>query len=225
MTDCYQPAERKFQLTRGCVQVALDCRQPIGIVTKNALVTRDIDLLARMAEQSLIHVFVSITTLDAALARDMEPRTSTPVARLRTIEKLTAAGIPTGVMTAPVIPGLNDSEVPEVLKQARQAGAAAAGFVLLRLPLTVQPVFEQWLRRTRADSAERVLSRVRSTRDGNHNQSQFGKRMVGSGEIAEQIRTMFTVFCKQLGLANKLPERDFSRFRPPSDPNGQQLLF
>ena len=162
VTDCYQPAEREFKLTRGCLEVAVECRQPIGIVTKNALVTRDLDLLRELAAHHAVRVCVSITTLDAKLARAMEPRTSSPAARLRTIRELADAGIPTQLMLAPVIPGLNDSEIPAILKAARDAGADAAGYVLLKLPTSVREVFLDWLERTYPDRAARRSSHTRN---------------------------------------------------------------
>ncbi|MEZ6135743.1 MAG: PA0069 family radical SAM protein [Pirellulaceae bacterium] len=225
VTDCYQPAERKFQLTRSCLQVALECKQPVNIVTKNALIVRDLDILEEMAKHDLVHVFVSITTLQPLLARDMEPRTSIPAARLRALETLAHAEIPTGILVAPVIPGLNDSEIPAILQAAKSAGARAAGYVLLRLPLTVLPVFEEWVQRTRPTQAEKILGRVRATRDGKLNDSQFGQRMVGTGQIALQIRNMFKLFRQQVGLVSKLPEHNCDDFRPPSSPSGQQMLF
>ncbi|MEZ6061022.1 MAG: PA0069 family radical SAM protein [Planctomycetaceae bacterium] len=164
VTDCYQPAEREFQLTRQCLEVALECRQPVSIITKNALVLRDLDLLQPLAADQLVQVFLSVTTLDPELARDMEPRTSIPAARLRAVRMLTDAGIPTGVMTAPIIPGLNDSEIPRILEAAKAAGAITAGYILLRLPLTVEPVFIEWLQRTQNRHAEKVLGRIRDTR-------------------------------------------------------------
>ncbi|MDA1052191.1 MAG: PA0069 family radical SAM protein [Planctomycetota bacterium] len=225
VTDCFQPAERRFKLTRRCLEVALECRQPISIVTKNALVLRDLDILQRLAADNLAHVFLSITTLDAQLARDMEPRTSIPSARLRAIETLTDAGIPVGVMVAPIIPGLNDSEVPGILEAAKTAGAMTAGFVLLRLPLTVEPVFKEWLERTQPLKAERVLGRIRETRGGKLNSSAWGERMVGSGEIAEQIKQMFRLFKRKHGLDSKLPPHDCSLFVPPVPKSGQMRLF
>jgi DNA repair photolyase len=176
VTDCYQPAERQFRLTRQCLEVAVECRQPIGMITKNALVLRDLDLLQDLAADRLVHVFVSLTTLDPALARGMEPRTSIPAARLRAIERLANAGVPVGVMTAPVIPGLNETEVPELLAAAKSAGATAAGYTLLRLPLTVEPVFVEWLQRTQPGKADKVLQRIRQTRDGQLSSSQFKER-------------------------------------------------
>ncbi len=225
VTDCYQPAERHFQLTRGCLQVALEARQPIGIVTKNALIERDLDLLSEMASLNLVHVFFSITTLDASLARVMEPRTSIPAARLRAIESLAGANVPVGVMVAPIIPGLNDDEVPAILKASKAAGAGTAGHVMLRLPLTVAPVFQEWLQRTQPLKADRVLGRVRQIRDGKINQSEFKQRMTGTGQIADQIRSMFEIFKRKYELDQRLPEFDCSQFRRPSCGAKQGWLF
>ncbi|MBL8889412.1 MAG: PA0069 family radical SAM protein [Planctomycetaceae bacterium] len=225
VTDCYQPAERKFRITRECLEVAVECRQPVGIITKNALVVRDLDLLTELARDQLVHVFVSLTTLDSDLARLLEPRTSTPAARLRAIESLATANVPVGVMTAPMIPGLNDSELPQLLTAARESGAMAAGYTLVRLPLTVAPVFEEWLRRTQPLRAEKVLMRIRETRDGALNSSRFGQRMKGRGLIAEQIQQMFRLFRDRLGLAERLPDYNRTAFRPPRAANGQLWLF
>lgn len=224
VTDCYQPAERHFRLTRACLEVALACRQPVGIVTKNALVLRDLDLLQPMAAQRLVHVYLSLTTLDAGLARSMEPRTSTPAARLRAMRELTAAQIPVGVMVAPVIPGLNDREIPALLAAAAEAGAQAAGYVLLRLPQTVQLVFLDWLERTLPDARERIVGHIRATRGGGMNDSEFGRRMRGAGPIAEQIGQLFRTFVRRHGLTRGLPECDSSRFQPPGL-TGQLRLF
>ncbi|MCH7688520.1 MAG: PA0069 family radical SAM protein [Planctomycetes bacterium] len=225
ITDCYQPAERRFQLTRRCLEVACEARQPIGIVTKNALVTRDLDILSKMAAENTVHVFLSITTLDETLARSMEPRTSSPAARLRTIQQLREAGIPVGVMAAPIIPGLNDSEIPNILEAAREAGAQSAGYILLRLPLTVRPVFLEWLERTQPTKADRVESLVRSTRGGELNDPNFISRMRGSGQIAEQIRQTFKVFSRRYELNASLPPFETSHFRPPQPTSGQLRLF
>ncbi|MGD9720611.1 MAG: PA0069 family radical SAM protein [Pirellulales bacterium] len=225
VTDCYQPAEREFRLTRGCLEVMLEARQPVGIVTKNALVTRDLDVLARLAAESLVHVFVSVTTLDAELARTMEPRTATPQARLRAIRELASAGVPVGAMVAPIIPGLNDREIPAILEAAQRAGARAAGYLLVRLPLAVRPIFEEWLTRNYPDKAERVFALIRGTRDGRMNNSQWGKRMSGSGPYAEQIGRTFQVFKKKLGIDGRLPKLDSSKFTPPQLARGQMRLF
>jgi DNA repair photolyase len=225
VTDCYQPAERKFELTLSCLQIAADCRQPVGVITKNALVLRDLDLLRQMSQHRLIHVAISVTTLSPQLARDMEPRTSTPVARLRAIQMLADAGVPVQLMVAPIIPGLNDSEIPAILQAGRQAGALVAGYQVLRLPLSVLPVFEQWLRRTQPLKAEAVLGKIRSTRDGQLSDSTFGRRMSGQGVYAQQIKSTFEVFRRKLGYHEQLPARDASQFCPPQPKSGQLMLF
>jgi DNA repair photolyase len=225
VTDCYQPAERQFRLTRGCLEVACEFHQPVSIITKNALVCRDLDLIQSLAAENLTQVNISVTTLDAELARTMEPRTSTPAARLQAIRTLTAAGVSVRVMVAPIIPGLNDSEVPEILAAAHAAGAQAAGYTLLRLPLAVAPVFQEWLERTQPTKRERVEGLVRQTRAGKLNGSEFGSRMRGTGEIAEQIGRLFRVFSKKYQLDRKLPALDVSKFEPPRPRSGQLRLF
>jgi DNA repair photolyase len=225
VTDCYQPAEREFRLTRQCLEVLLECHHPLGIVTKNALVVRDLDVLARLAAENLVRVFVSVTTLDSELARVMEPRTSIPSARLRAVRMLADAGVPVGVMVAPIIPGLNDSEIPAILSAARDAGALTANYTLLRLPLTVEPVFREWLERTQPQRVDRVLGRVRQTREGKLSSSEFGERMSGVGELAEQIGNLFRLFKEKYGLDRKLPPQDCSRFQPPVPRSGQLRLF
>ncbi|MCA9132541.1 MAG: PA0069 family radical SAM protein [Planctomycetales bacterium] len=225
VTDCYQPAERRFQLTRQCLNIAAEFRQPVSIVTKNALVVRDLDILQRLAQDHLLHVFLSITTLAPQLARDMEPRTSIPAARLRAVELLAQAGVPVGVMLAPLIPGLNDAEIPQILQAAKQAGARTANYILLRLPLTVEPVFREWLQRTQPRQAEKVLGRVQNTRGGKMSSSVWGERMRGRGAIADQIQALFRVLRKKQQLDQPLPPHDCTRFRPPPPQSGQMLLF
>ena len=225
VTDCYQPAEREFELTRGCLEVAAECRQPIGIITKNSLVTRDVDLLQQLAAHRAARVCVSITTLDAKLARAMEPRTSSPAARLRTIRELSDAGIPTQLMLAPVIPGLNDSEIPAILAAARDAGADGAGYVLLKLPTSVREVFLDWLQRTYPDRAGRVEALVRATRSGRLHDSQFGRRQRGAGNIADLIADTFALWRKRLRYPEKSEPLSRSAFRPPSPTTGQLRLF
>jgi DNA repair photolyase len=215
VTDCYQPAERQFRLTRGCLEVAAEAQQPMGIVTKNALVVRDLDILRDLAAAQLIRVCLSVTTLDSELGRSMEPRTSTPAARLRAIRELSEAGVPVQVLVAPVIPGLNESEIPAILKAAQEAGAKRAGYILLRLPLTVAPVFREWLERTQLSRLRRIEGRIRHTRGGKLNDFEFGTRMCGTGEIAKQIGAMFRLFAKRYGLDGTLPPYDCTRFRPP----------
>lgn len=225
VTDCYQPAEREFRLTRQCLEVAWEFRQPVGIITKNALVLRDLDILTKLASENLVHVYLSITTLDATLARVMEPRTSIPTARLRAVQLLAEAGVPVGVMTAPVIPGLNDAELPKLLEAAQQAGAAAANYILLRLPLTVEPVFREWLERTYPNQQEKIEGRLRAARSGELNSSVWGQRMRGSGELAEQIEQMFRVFRNKFGLASQLPTLNRDAFRIPPTAGHQLTLF
>ncbi|MDB5337935.1 MAG: Radical superfamily protein [Planctomycetaceae bacterium] len=225
VTDCYQPAERKYRLTRSCLEVALEFRQPVGVITKNALVVRDLDLLTTMATQRLIQVNISMTSLDHELTQTLEPRTSAPAAKLRAIRTLTAAGIPVRVLVSPIIPGLNDSSIPAVLEAAREAGAQAAGYILLRLPLTVLPVFQEWLERTHPTQRERIEHLIQNTRDGGMNSSQFGERMRGTGAIAEQIQQTFRLFRRKLGYADQLPPLDYSHFEPPRPKSGQLTLF
>jgi DNA repair photolyase len=226
VTDCYQPAEKEFRLTRACLEVALEARQPMTLITKNALVTRDLDVLSEMAARNLVRVALSVTSMRQELTRIMEPRTSAPQARIAAIKTLTAAGVPTFLMTAPIIPGLNDSEVPGILKAGSEAGAQGASYVLLRLPTTVREVFFEWLERQLPDQAEKVKNRVRATREGRDNSAEFGKRMRGTGLIADQIAQTFKVFAAKYGLDNsKLTPLDCSQFRPPKSASGQMSLF
>lgn len=224
VTDCYQPAERRFGLTRKCLEVAQEAHQPVEIVTKNSLVTRDIDILADMASRKLIRVAISITSLDQSLTKRMEPRTSTPAARLAAIRQLSEAGVPTTVMVAPVIPGLNASEIPQILKQAKESGATNASYVLLRLPHSVEPVFLEWLDRFYPLRKQKIVALQKETRGGKLNDSDFSQRMVGQGPIAEQIKQTFDVFKNRLELTAS-SELDCSQFRPPVSSNGQLYLF
>ncbi len=224
-TDCYQPVERQLRLTRGCLEVAREFGQPISLITKNALVSRDIDILADMARRNLARVAISLTSLDQSLIRLLEPRTSSPEARLRTIRELSAAGIPVTVMTAPIIPGLNDSEIPALLQAAREHGATYAGYVLLRLPLTVKPVFLQWLAQHLPSRQAKIEQLIEQTRGGSHNQSQFGQRMRGTGAIAEHLSNTFKVFALKNGLQRKPPPLDCSQFAVPATADQQLWLF
>lgn len=225
VTDCYQPAEREYRLTRKCLEVALEARQPVGIITKNALVTRDLDILSEMAKLNIVCVGLSINSLDADLTAAMEPRTSRPAARLRAVEQLREVGVPVNVMVAPIIPGLNDSEIPSVLEAARDAGAMSANYIVLRMPMNVKPIFLEWLERTQPLNKDRVLSRIRSTRDGKLSDAQYGSRMRGKGEMAEQIKQTFKVFAKKYRLDRKLPPMDFTQFRAPRASSGQMSMF
>ena len=219
VTDCYQPAEKQFRITRGCLEVLAEFRHPVGIVTKNHLVTRDIDLLSSLAKLESVAVYLSITTLDPELSRKMEPRTSSPRRRLEAVKMLADAGIPVGVLTAPVIPGLNDHEIPNILKAAAEAGARFAGFVSLRLPHGVAPMFEEWLGLHYPNHKEKVLSRIKSMRDGKLNDANFGSRMTGTGIWAEQIRAMFELGKKAAGIEWKMPRLEAKHFKRP----GEQL--
>lgn len=225
VSDCYQPAESDYQLTRECLEVAVEARQPVSIITKNALVLRDLDILQQLAKISACRVAISINSLDAHLTRTLEPRTSPPNARLRAIRELSQAGVPVHAMLAPIIPGLNDSEIPAVLKAVAEAGAATAGYILLRLPQTVETVFMEWLRSEFPSKASVVESRIRSTRDGALNSSMFGERMRGTGPIADQIAQTFKVFARKLHLDRRPPALETSHFQPPAESSGQKRLF
>jgi len=225
VTDPYQPCEREFRLSRGCLEVAAQAHQPMSLITKSALVLRDLDLLAPMAAAGLVHVNISVTTLNPALGRVMEPRASSPSARLRAVRELTESGVPVRVLVAPVVPGLTDSEIPAILSAAKEAGAKAAGYVLLRLPLAVAPVFLEWLGRHFPDRKDRVEGRIRAMRAGRLNDAEFGRRMSGTGEMADQIGKVFEVFVRRLGLDGGLPPYNCSQFHPPPDAAGQGRLF
>ncbi|MDX1962574.1 MAG: PA0069 family radical SAM protein [Pirellulales bacterium] len=225
VTDCYQPIERELQITRGMIMVLAEARQAFGTITKNALITRDLDLLAPLAAHRLYQANISITTLDADLCRVLEPRTSPPAKRLDAIRQLTAAGIPVRVMVAPIIPGLNDVEIPAILQAAAQAGARAASYVLLRLPFAVKDIFMEWLERYRPNLRERVEAYIRKTRGGELSSPNFGERMRGTGEYAGQIANTLAVFCCKYGLMGGLPEYDTSLFQPPLPASGQMRLF
>jgi len=223
ITDPYQPIERHLKLTRGCLHVLAEFRNPVSIITKNQLVTRDLDVLGELARYRAASVMLSITTLDDKLRRLLEPRASHPEHRLKAIQALSAAGIPVGVMVAPIIPGLNETEVPAIIKAAVQAGAQRAGYTHLRLPYGVAPLFEQWLEQHVPTKKDKVLNRVRDMRGGRLNENQFGKRMRGEGIFAEQIASLFKLACRQAGLANQTPALSTDAFRRPMGP--QLTLF
>ena len=214
-TDPYQPVERELKVTRQILRVLSDFNNPVGIVTKNHLVTRDIDILGDMARRNLAEVFLSVTTLDRDLARAMEPRASAPYRRLEAIRSLAEAGVPVGVMTAPMIPGLNDHEMESILEAAMDAGATRAGFTVLRLPLEIKDLFEEWLRTHRPDRAERVLSLIRQMRGGALYQAEFGLRMRGEGPIAQLLSARFSAAVKRLGLNRIRYRLDTLRFAVP----------
>jgi DNA repair photolyase len=216
VTDPYQPIERKLRITRRCLEVLVEARNPVSVITKNHLITRDIDLFMELAALDACSAHLSIPTLDPELARVLEPRASTPKRRLHAIETLAKAGVPVGVMVAPVIPGLTDHEIPHILERAVAAGASSAGWVMLRLPFGVKDVFEQWLRAHRPERAERVLARVRDTRDGKLYDAQFGTRGRGTGRYAEQVATLFRVSLRRAGLTPRHFELSAAAFRPPT---------
>lgn len=224
-TDPYQPVERDRGVMRACLEVLERFRHPVGIVTKGTLVARDADILGRMGRMGLARVGVSLATLDAGLARSMEPRVPSPANRLRVIERLAKAGCPVRVFVAPVIPGLTEHEMERILHAARDAGAEAASMAVLRLPQEVAAIFEEWLRAARPDAAERVLRAVRALHGGRLHDPEFGRRMRGQGPVAALIRQRFTLACRKLGLATRLDPLRCDLFRVPPRPGEQLSLF
>jgi DNA repair photolyase len=228
-TDCYQPIERKYRITRQILEVLAECEHPVTMVTKSALIERDLDLLAPMAAKSLVKVFVSIGTLDRTLARKLEPRAASPQRRIDIVKALNEKGVPCGVMVAALIPALNDKTLEEVLEAAAQAGAQEAAYVIMRLPNELKDLFKEWLAEHYPARAEHVISIVHQMRGGKDNDPRFGARMTGTGNFAELIEKRFDIACRRLGLnghgAGRRPaELDCSRFRRPS-PSGQIALF
>lgn len=224
VTDPFQPVERRLGLTRRCLSVLAECRNPVGIITKNFLVTRDIDVLSELARWNAASVCLSITTLDPALVKVMEPRTSRPERRLEAVRRLAEAGIPVSVNVAPVIPGLTDHEMPAILRKAAEAGARSAGFVPVRLPYAVSELFARWLEDHFPDRKDKVLNRIRDMRGGKLNNSDFGKRMRGEGNFIDQIRQTFQIHCHRLGLNKEHTGLTTEHFRRPSI-NGQLQMF
>ncbi|MDV2967071.1 PA0069 family radical SAM protein [Nitratireductor aquimarinus] len=223
-TDPYQPIEKKYRIMREILEVLEAHKHPVGIVTKSALVMRDMDILSRMAGQGLAKVALSVTTLDRKLARTMEPRAATPSRRLETMRALTEAGIPTSVMMGPVIPGLTDCEIERILESAATAGAREAGYIILRLPLEVSPIFKEWLLRHAPDRYRHVVSLIRSMRGGKDYDAQWGKRMKGAGPYAWQIGRRFEIAAKRLGLNQEKRRLRSDLFTPPT-PGGEQLML
>jgi DNA repair photolyase len=224
-TDPYQPIERSHGITRQILEVLSDCRHPVGIVTKSSLIARDADILGPMAEQRLARAYISITTLDRDLARRMEPRAPTPAKRLKAIEALSRAGVPVGVMFAPIIPGLNDHEMEDVLAAARDAGARTGSYVLLRLPLEIKDLFTEWLQAHYPDRAERVMTLVRDCRGGRAYDAEWGKRMKGSGPFADMVARRFAMACRRNGLDKRSWEMDTTLFRKPAADADQLALL
>ena len=224
-TDPYQPIEKDMRIMRQILEVLAEAKHPVGIVTKSALVLRDIDILSQMARDGLVRVAMSVATIDRKLARAMEPRASTPTKRLEAMRELSDAGIPTSVMLAPVIPGLNDFEIERILDSAHNAGAEQAGYVLLRLPQEVSPIFRDWLLRHYPDRYRHVMSLIRSMRGGKDYDAEFGKRMRGAGPYAWQISRRFDLTCKRLGLTKRLSSPRTDLFVKPEGENVQLSLL
>lgn len=223
-TDCYQPVERRLQLTRRCLEVFAEFRNPVGVITKSALVARDVDILGTLARHDAAHVAISITSLDPELARRMEPRAAQPAKRLEAIATLAAAGVPVMVMVAPVIPGLTDEEIPRILAAAAKAGARSAAWTLVRLAQPLDALFDEWLERNYPDRRARILGRIRQTRDGRLNDTTFGRRHRGLGAHAEQIAALFAVSARKLGLDRPMPPLSAAAFRRPPA-RGDQLTL
>ena len=200
-TDCYQPVERKLEITREALKICLEYKNPVSIITKSSLIQRDLDVLTDMAKQNLVSVMLSITSLDKEIIRKMEPRASTPEKRLNTIEILSQNNIPVGVNLAPIIPGLNDREIPEILKESSKHGALRAGYILLRLPLSVTELFISWLQKEFPNRSSKILNSIKQIRGGKLNESEFGKRFKGEGELAETIENLFDLSCRKFGLS------------------------
>ena len=222
-TDCYQPIERKMRITRKLLEICLDFRNPVGILTKNALVLRDLDILQELNKYNLVTVFSSITSLDEDLRKVLEPRTASYRSRLKVVETLSKAGVPTGIMNAPIIPGLNDSHMHDVLKASAEAGATSAGYTVVRLNGAIGGIFEDWLYKTYPDRADKVWNLISSCHKGDVQDSRFGTRMSGDGTFAELIKTQFKLYCKKFGLnqtQNKMSTEHFRRIR-----NSQLPLF
>ncbi|MBI2357973.1 MAG: PA0069 family radical SAM protein [Deltaproteobacteria bacterium] len=216
VTDCYQPVEKKLELTRRCLEVFRDFLNPVVVVTKNYLVTRDIDLLSEMARYRCAAVLVSLTTLDAKLSASMEPRASRPARRLAAIEALAKAGVPVGFLLAPMIPALTDAEAPAIVESAARAGARFGGCVPLRLPYGVKELFENWLQRNYPEKKEKILNRIRAIRGGRLNDPRFHARMKGEGIFAEQMAELFRLACKKAGITERHPPLSTDHFRRPS---------
>jgi DNA repair photolyase len=223
VTDCYQPVEKRLELTRQCLEILLQFRNPVAVVTKNFLVTRDIDILSELARYQCAAVFISMTTLDEKLSGLMEPRASRPARRLAAISALAEAGIPVGYLQAPMIPALTDSEAPAIAQAAAKAGARFAGYVVLRLPFAVKSLFENWLEQHYPERKTKILNRIRAIRGGRLNDPSFHSRMKGEGIYAEQMAELFHLACKKAGIHERSPHLSADHFRRPSGP--QLTLF
>ncbi len=215
-TDCYQPIERQLELTRRSLEIFLEFRNPVGIVTKNFLITRDVEVLAELARLNLVSVFFSVTSLNQDLTRKMEPRTSAPMKKLEAIESLSQKGIPVGVLVAPVIPGLTEEEIPSILKETSSRGAKWASIQMLRLPFAVEDLFVDWIRREYPDRETRIVSRLKQVREGKMSSYEFGERMRGTGETAKAIHQLFKASCRKYHLNEEELELSTDRFRRPA---------
>ncbi|MBB6111857.1 DNA repair photolyase [Mucilaginibacter lappiensis] len=213
-TDCYQPVERRLKITRRLLEVFFKYKNPVSIITKNNLILRDMDILTELASMNLVHVNVSITSLNEQLRQKLEPRTVTATGRLAVVQKLSEKGIPVRVMAAPIIPGLNSNEVPNIIKAAADRGALAAGFTIVRLNGSIAEIFSDWIYKAFPDRAEKVLNMIRSCHDGKLNDSDFGRRMSGEGKIAQSIHQMFRMACNRFMAGREMPEYDYSLFVP-----------
>lgn len=222
-TDCYQPIERRMRITRQLLEICLEYRNPVGVLSKNALVLRDLDVLQELSKMKLVRVFSSITSLDENLRQKLEPRTASYRSRLKVVETLSKASIPTGIMNAPIIPGLNDNHIHDVLKAASEAGAQWAGYTVVRLNGAIGPIFKDWLFKAFPDRAEKVWNLISACHDGQVNDSRWGTRMVGDGKFAELVRSQFALYCKKYGLNEKAMDWNTSDFRRL--PQGQLPLF
>lgn len=225
VTDPYQPIERKLKITRQLLEVLCEAKQAVSLITKNAMITRDIDLLSELARHHATGVCLSITSLDKELAMMLEPRCSVPDARLRAICELASAGIPVHVNMAPIIPGLNDHEIPQLLEAVAKAGAKSASWILLRLPGAVESIFVDWLERNRPLQKDKILGRLQGLRNGQLSDSKFGRRMRGEGFFSDQWSQLFDLLRKKHGLAERQEALDTSHFRPTKTASGQQFLF
>ncbi len=224
LTDCYQPAERRIRVTRGCLEVFADFHNPFGLITKNHLITRDIDILQDLASHRAVSACISVTSLDPELSRKLEPRASLPALRLAAVEKLAAAGIPVTVNVAPIIPGLNDHEVPKIIQAAAAAGACGAGYTLVRFPYGVKEVFLGWLDAHYPEKKEGILARIRSHREGKLTDSEWGTRMTGTGVYAESVASFFEVWCRKAGFAERRERLSTAAFRRPGIAEQIELL-
>jgi DNA repair photolyase len=221
-TDCYQPVERKLEITRSLLQVFLKYKNPVSIITKNNLILRDLDILTELGKLNLVHVNVSVTSLNEQLRQKLEPRTVTASGRLSVIQKLSESGIPVRVMAAPIIPGLNSNEIPGIIKAAADRGALSAGFTIVRLNGSIAEIFTDWINKVFPDRAEKVLNMIRECHDGKLNDSEFGRRMSGEGKIAQSIQQLFKMACNRFLAGKEMPELDHSIFVPI---NGKQTTL